>query len=211
MTTPERREKCQQNRLGEQHFRQLGGPKTRNRPLHLGRRIRGPWEVSSTLSPRHQRVLRRGAAEGKEIPLSTNRCAAFVSWFRGLDWGSACGGPSTFLSSWRSQSLKHPTLKSGQPSIQRQRQLGVAGALCTRFRRAVARNPHQRAPVRPRATRPKMSAVGSRINTALPEGAIWEDLQCQRPKNVKNVPQHSHNASKSFARAITMALALIPG
>ena len=51
-------------------------------------------------------------------------------------------------------------------------QLGVAGALCTRFRRAVARNPHQRAPVRPRATRPKMSAVGSRINTALPESHL---------------------------------------
>jgi hypothetical protein len=90
----------------------------------LGGKLDIVVSTSASFAPRRRR--------GQRDPLSTNRRAAFVNWFRGLDWGSACGGPSSFLSSWRSQSLKHPTLKSGQPNIQRQRHSLVSLAHCAR-------------------------------------------------------------------------------
>jgi hypothetical protein len=48
-------------------------------------------------------------------------------------------------------------------------QLGAAGALWTRCRHALIRNPHQVRAGRARAMRLDMSAAGSRIDTALPQ------------------------------------------
>jgi hypothetical protein len=50
------------------------------------------------------------------------RGAAFVSaHVQALECRQRCDGPSGFSTAWRSQSLRHPTLKSGQPNMQRQR------------------------------------------------------------------------------------------
>jgi hypothetical protein len=59
--------------------------------------------------------------------------SAFCSvQFQTLEWRPSCGGPSGFSSVWRSQSLRHPALKSDQPTVKRPRYRLARLAQCVR-------------------------------------------------------------------------------